>query len=111
VSSIPTDHVITARRPVRVPLFARPRRRLRVTHRDTASTELGFRFAALQVGYWLGWASIVAVLTGLALGVSVQQRWLLVGATLAAAAGNTVAMVIPWHEWLALRQGRLLLDL
>ncbi len=73
--------------------------------------ELGFRFAALQIGYWLGWASIVAVLTGLALDVSVQHRWLLVGATLAAAAGNTVAMVIPWREWLALRQGRLLLDL
>jgi two-component sensor histidine kinase len=113
VSSIRTDHVITAWRPVRVPLFARPRRRLRAAHRDesTASTELGFRFAALQVGYWLGWASIVAVLTGLALDVSVQQRWLLVGATLAAAAGNTVAMVIPWRQWLALRQGRLLLDL
>jgi two-component sensor histidine kinase len=73
--------------------------------------ELGFRFAALQIGYWLGWASIAAVLTGLALDVSVQHRWVLVGATLAAAAGNTVAMVIPWRQWLALRQGRLLLDL
>lgn len=70
--------------------------------------ELGFRFAALQIGYWLGWASIAAVLAGLALDVSVQHRWVLVGATLAAAAGNTVAMVIPWRHWLALRQGRLL---
>jgi two-component sensor histidine kinase len=72
--------------------------------------ELGFRFAALQVGFWLGWASIVVVLVGLALDVSAPHRWLLVGATLAAAAGNTVAMVIPWREWLATRRGRLLLD-
>jgi len=69
-----------------------------------ASLELGFRFAAVQVGYWLGWASIVAVLAGLALDVSVQHRWLLVGSTLAAAAGNTLAMVIPWREWLATRR-------
>ena len=76
-----------------------------------ASVELGFRFAALQVGFWLGWASIVVVLAGLALDVSAQHRWLLVGATMAAAAGNTVAMVIPWREWLTTRRGRVLLDL
>ena len=29
-----------------------------------------------------------------------RHRWLLVGSTLAAAAGNTVAMVVPWREWL-----------
>jgi two-component sensor histidine kinase len=73
--------------------------------------ELGFRFAAVQVGYWLGWASIVAVLVGLALDVSVQHRWLLVGSTLAAAAGNTVAMLIPWRDWLGTGRGRVLLDL
>jgi two-component sensor histidine kinase len=78
---------------------------------EDASLELGFRFAALQVGFWLGWASIVVVLAGLALDVSARHRWLLVGATLAAAAGNTVAMVIPWREWLARRRGRVLLDL
>jgi two-component sensor histidine kinase len=76
-----------------------------------ASAELGFRFAAVQVGYWLGWASIVAVLAGLALDVSVQHRWLLVGSTLAAAAGNTVAMLIPWRDWLGTRRGRVSLDL
>ena len=76
-----------------------------------ASVEVGFRFAAVQVGYWLGWASIVVVLVGLALDVGAQHRWLLVGATLTAAAGNTVAMVIPWREWLATRRGRALLDL
>ena len=79
--------------------------------REDVSLELGFRFAALQVGYWLGWASIVVVLVGLALDGSVPHRSLLIGATLAAAAGNTVAMVIPWREWLATRRGRVLLDL
>ncbi|MFL5929175.1 MAG: sensor histidine kinase [Gaiellaceae bacterium] len=73
--------------------------------------ELGFRFAAAQVGYWLGWASIVVVLTGLTFDVTAQHRWLLVGATLVASGCNTAAMLIPWREWLATRRGRLLLDL
>jgi two-component sensor histidine kinase len=77
---------------------------------EDPSGELGFRFAALQIGFWLGWASIVVVLVGLALDVSAPHRWVLVGATLAAAAGNTVAMVIPWREWLGTWRGRLLLD-
>ena len=51
------------------------------------------------------------MLGGLALDVNAQHRWLLITATLAAAAGNTVAMVIPWREWLATRRGRVLLDL
>ena len=78
---------------------------------ESGAGEFGFRIAALQVGYWLGWASIVVVLAGLALDVGAQHRWLLVGLTLAAGAGNTVAMVIPWREWLATRRGRVLLDL
>ncbi|HEX4525973.1 MAG TPA: sensor histidine kinase [Gaiellaceae bacterium] len=76
-----------------------------------AGLELSFRFAAVQVGYWLGWASIVVVLAGLTFDVGAQHRWLLIGSTLAAAAGNTVAMVIPWREWLGTRRGRVLLDL
>jgi two-component sensor histidine kinase len=78
---------------------------------DDVGVEVGFRFAAVQIGYWLGWASIVVVLIGLAFDVSARHRWLLVGATLVAAAGNTVAMLIPWREWLTGRRGRLLLDL
>ena len=74
------------------------------------AVELGFRFAAVQVGYWLGWASIAVVIAGLAFDIGARHRWLLVGATLAAAAANTVAMLIPWREWLAARRGRLLLD-
>jgi two-component sensor histidine kinase len=76
-----------------------------------AGLEPGFRVAAVQLGYWLGWASILVVLAGLALDVGARHRWLLVGATLAAAAGNTVAMVIPWREWLGTRRGRASLDL
>ena len=75
------------------------------------TTELGFRSAAVRVGFWLGWASIVVVLTALSLDVGLRHRWLLVGFTLAAAAGNTAAMVVPWQEWLADRRGRILLDL
>ena len=76
-----------------------------------AALEVGYRFAAVQVGYWLGWASIVVVLAGLALGVGSHHRLLLVGLTLAAAVGNAVAMIIPWGEWLATQRGRALLDL
>jgi two-component sensor histidine kinase len=79
--------------------------------RDEASVELGFRVAAVQVGYWLGWASIGVVITGLALDADVRHRGLLVALTLAAAAANTAAMVVPWREWLASRRGRVLLDL
>ena len=75
------------------------------------SVELGFRYAAVQVGYWLGWASIAVVLGGLALDVGIRHRALLIGATLAAAAGNSAAMVIPWRDWLGNRRGRLMLDL
>jgi len=84
-------------------------RRLRLDEPD-ASVEVGFRFAAVQVGYWLGWASIVVVLGGLTFDVGAQHRWFLVGATLAAAAGNTAAMLIPWRKWLMGARGRLLLD-
>ena len=69
------------------------------------------RLAAAGVGCRLGWASIVVVLIGLALDGGARHRWLLFGATLAAAACNSVAMVIPWGEWLGSRRGRLSLDL
>ena len=51
--------------------------------------------------YWLGWASIVAVLAALALDGAAPHRVLLVGATAVAAGGNTLAMIVPWREWLA----------
>jgi two-component sensor histidine kinase len=106
VLSVPSIEHVTAAAWPRLGAFG-----LKRVEGEDASLELGFRFAALQVGFWLGWASIVVVLGGLALDVSAQHRWLLIIATLAAAAGNTVAMVIPWREWLATRRGRVLLDL
>src|SRR5690242_13587443 len=78
---------------------------------DDPGLELGYRFAAVQVGYWLGWASIVVVLAGLTFDVAARHRLLLVGLTLAAAVGNTLAMIIPWRAWLGTRRGRTLLDL
>lgn len=106
MSSIPTDQVTAARSPTRAAL----RPRLGSVGEYDADVEFGLRFAAVQVGYWLGWASIVVVLTGLAFDLGARHRWLLVGATLAAAAANTVAMLIPWREWLSVPRGRLLLD-
>ena len=110
MSSLPTAHVNAAWP------SARPVWRSRIGLREAsgdhdAALELGFRIAAVQVGYWLGWASIVVVLAGLAFDVGARHRWLLLALTVAAAAGNTVAMVIPWREWLATRRGRVVLDL
>lgn len=106
MSSVPTIEHMTAAAWPRLRAFGSER-----VEGEDASLELRFRFSALQVGFWLGWASIVVVLLGLVVDVTVQHRWLLIGATLGAAAGNTVAMVIPWRDWLVTRRGRVLLDL
>jgi two-component sensor histidine kinase len=115
VSSFPTDHptrpFVVARATAPVRRESRLGLRAASTGESDASVELGFRFAAVQVGYWLGWASIVVVLAGLTLDSGARHRWVLVLATLGAAAGNTLAMVIPWRDWLATRRGRVLLDL
>jgi two-component sensor histidine kinase len=73
--------------------------------------ELDFRSQALQLGSWLGWLSIIAVLAGLALDAGSKHRWLLLALTLTAASGNAAAMFVPWREWLQIRRGQLLLDL
>jgi two-component sensor histidine kinase len=101
--------VVPIARRVRVGDF--PRFRLSRPVADEAASEIAFRSAAVQVGFWLGWISIVAVLTSLALDVGTRHRSLLIGLTLTAAAANTVAMVVPWQDWLMFRRGRLLLDL
>jgi two-component sensor histidine kinase len=94
------------------PFAAGRRARARPLAADGEATfELGFRSAALRVGLLLGWVSIATVLAGLALDVGARHRWLLVGLTLAAAAANTVATLVPWQEWLPTRRGRVLLDL
>jgi two-component sensor histidine kinase len=107
VLNLLTDDVTAVWPPVRVADSTRTGTR----NDDDATLELRLRTAGVRVGYWLGWASIVTVLAGLALDVEVRHRWLLVGFTLGAAAANTAAMVVPWQDWLAVRRGRLLLDL
>jgi two-component sensor histidine kinase len=76
-----------------------------------ANLELGLRVTTVQVGWWLGWASVVVVATGIALDAGAHHFALLVAATIAAAAANGAAMTLPWREWLAERRGQLLLDL
>jgi two-component sensor histidine kinase len=54
--------------------------------------------------------TIVAVLAGLSLGVS-MHRGAVLALTLAAATLNGLAMLVPWRQWLGILRGRLLLDL
>jgi two-component sensor histidine kinase len=119
LSSFLTDNFSAGWSPTRAAVEARlrlPRRAFGALRDATAidedaKVELGFRSAAVRVGFWLGWASIAAVLAGLALDVGARHRWALFGLTLGAAAANTGAMVVPWREWLGARRGRVLLDL
>ncbi|MCW2964074.1 MAG: signal transduction histidine kinase [Actinomycetia bacterium] len=75
------------------------------------SLDVDLRPAAVRVGSWLGWASIVAVLAGLAFDIGARHRWLLLALTLLAAVANAAGAFVPWQNWLAARRGRLLLDL
>jgi two-component sensor histidine kinase len=92
------------------PARAWPLARAAESERGDDHVELHFRTQALQVGFWVGWLSIVAVLGGLALDGS-GHRGLLLGLTLTAAAANAATMLIPWREWLQTWRGPLLLDL
>jgi two-component sensor histidine kinase len=75
-----------------------------------ARLELDFRVSALRVGWWLGWAALVSVVFGIAVGADAGHRWLLLALAAAAAAGNLAAMRVPWREWLAKGRGSALLD-
>jgi len=77
----------------------------------STAVDVDLRPAAVRVGSWLGWASILAVLAGLALDIGARHRWLLFALTLFAAAANGAGTFVPWQSWLAARRGRLLLDL
>jgi len=78
---------------------------------SSTAVDLDLRPAAVRLGSWLGWASILAVLAGLALDLGARHRWLLFALTLFAAAANGAGTLVPWQNWLAARRGRLLLDL
>jgi two-component sensor histidine kinase len=75
-----------------------------------ARLELDFRVSALRVGWWLGWAALVSIVVGIAVGADADHRWLLLALAAAAAAGNLAAMRVPWREWLAKGRGSALLD-
>jgi two-component sensor histidine kinase len=81
------------------------------TERSDRQLELAFRTRALQLGFWAGWLSIIAVLADLALAPDSRHRGLVFALTGLAAAGNAAAMLVPWREWLQVRRGRVLLDL
>jgi two-component sensor histidine kinase len=87
-----------------------PWHRLRAEPSD-GHVELAFRARALQLGFWLGWVAIGAVLAGVAFDVGSKQRPLVLAVTVTAAAFNTAALFVPWREWLEARRGRLLVDL
>jgi two-component sensor histidine kinase len=82
--------------------------------RPAAAAGLGdvdFRPAMIRLGLLVGWAAILAVLVGLSLDVGATHRGFLLALTLLAATGNTLAMFVPWRDWLGQVRGRLLLDL
>ena len=87
-----------------------PWHRLRAEPSD-GHVELAFRARALQLGFWLGWVAIGAVLAGVAFDVGSKQRPLVLAVTVTAAACNMAALFVPWREWLEARRGRLLVDL
>jgi two-component sensor histidine kinase len=76
----------------------------------TPNAELEFRSAALRLGFWIGWAAILAVAAGLSLDVGSKHRLLLLAVVVTAGVGNAAAMRVPWRRWLESRRGRLLLD-
>src|SRR6185436_1325575 len=92
------------------PLVRRDLPSLVVADNLPASLELDFRVSALRVGWWLGWAALVSIVVGIAVGADADHRWLLLALAAAAAAGNLAAMRVPWREWLAKGRGSALLD-
>lgn len=76
----------------------------------SAGLELDFRLSVLRVGWWLGWAALVAVVVGIAVGADPGHRWLVLALAVVAGAGNLVAMLVPWRDWLGKARGSALLD-
>ena len=75
-----------------------------------SAIDVRLRSQTLELAPWIGWLSIAAVGSGLALGMGSAQRPLLLALTLSAALANAAGAWIPWREWLELRRGQLLVD-
>lgn len=68
------------------------------------------RREAMRAGLLLGWLSVAAVLSAIALGVEVQREGPAIALALAAAAANAAMALLPWRR-LGARGPRLRLDL
>lgn len=75
------------------------------------AAELEVRSAALRAGVWLGWFSIAALLTGLALGLPARHRTLLFALIVLAAAANGLMLAVPRRWWSARKRGESILAL
>src|SRR5579884_574016 len=73
------------------------------------SGELEIRPAALRAGVWLGWLSIAAVLSGLALGLSARHRGVVLALIALAAAANGGMLAVPRRWWTARGRGESIL--
>lgn len=69
------------------------------------------RLAALRVGSWLGWFSVLAVSAALALGLPARHQALLLALVAAAALANAVVVCVPRRWWTTARRGERMLDL
>jgi two-component sensor histidine kinase len=93
------------------PFVPRDLKGLATANNLPANLELDFRVSALRVGWWLGWAALLSVVVGIAVGADAGHRMLLFALAAAAAVGNLAAMRVPWREWLGNGRGSALLDL
>lgn len=73
--------------------------------------QLDVRLAALRAGSWLGWLSVVAVTTGVALGVPARHDAALLVLIAAAALANGIVVCVPRGWWTTARRGERMLDL
>jgi two-component sensor histidine kinase len=69
------------------------------------------RLAALRVGVWLGWLSVLAVAIGLVLGLPARHEVALAALIAAAAAANGIVVTVPRRWWTTARRGRTMLNL
>jgi two-component sensor histidine kinase len=75
------------------------------------SSAMDVRLAALRVGSWLGWLSVVAVVAGLALGLPARHDSALLVLTGCAAAANAAVAFVPRRWWTQARRGEWMLQL
>lgn len=73
------------------------------------AAELDVRPAALRAGAWLGWLSVAAVVSGLALNLPARHRSVLLALTAAAALANGLVVSVPRRWWTSEKRGERML--